>query len=49
MKKSMSSQSVQQAYATTTQLLFNNPNSKEYLQMSQESPVVENNMQFSEG
>jgi hypothetical protein len=45
----MSSQSVQQAYATTTQLLFNNPNSKEYLQMSQESPVVENNMQFSEG
>ena len=40
MKKSMSSQSVQQAYATTTQLLFNNINSKEYLQMSQESPVV---------
>jgi hypothetical protein len=49
MKKSMSSQSVQQAYATTTQLLFDNLNSKEYLQMSQESPVVENNMQFSEG
>jgi hypothetical protein len=24
----------------TTQVLFNNPNSKEYLQMSQESPVV---------
>ena len=42
MKKSMSSQSVQQAYATTTQLLFNNINSKEYLQMSQESPVVSN-------
>jgi hypothetical protein len=40
MKKSMSSQSIQQAYATTTQLLFNNINSKEYLQMSQESPVV---------
>jgi hypothetical protein len=40
MKKSMSSQSVQQAYASTTQLLFNNINSKEYLQMSQESPVV---------
>ena len=36
----MSSQSVQQAYASTTQLLFNNINSKEYLQMSQESPVV---------
>jgi hypothetical protein len=40
MKKSMSSQSVQQTYATTTQVLFNNLNSKEYLQMSQESPVV---------
>ena len=40
MKKSMSSQSIQQAYATTTQPLFNNINSKEYLQMSQESPVV---------
>jgi hypothetical protein len=40
MKKSMFSQSVQQTYATTTQLLFNNINSKEYLQMSQESPVV---------
>jgi hypothetical protein len=40
MKKSMSSQSIQQAYATTTQILFNNINSKEYLQMSQESPVV---------
>ena len=36
----MFSQSVQQTYATTTQVLFNNPNSKEYLQMSQESPVV---------
>jgi hypothetical protein len=36
----MFSQSVQQTYATTTQLLFNNINSKEYLQMSQESPVV---------
>lgn len=40
MKKSMFSQSVHQTYATTTQLLFNNINSKEYLQMSQESPVV---------
>jgi hypothetical protein len=40
MKKSMSSQSVQQTYATITQVLFNNLNSKEYLQMSQESPVV---------
>ena len=40
MKKSMSSQSVQQTYATTTQVLFNNLNSKEYLQMSQESPTV---------
>lgn len=40
MKKSMSTQSVQQTYATTTQVLFNNLNSKEYLQMSQESPVV---------
>jgi hypothetical protein len=40
MKKNMFSQSVQQTYATTTQLLFNNINSKEYLQMSQESPVV---------
>jgi hypothetical protein len=39
MKKSMSSQSVQQAYATTTQLLFNNINSKEYQQIT-ESPVV---------
>ncbi len=38
--KNMSSQSVQQTYATTTQVLFNNLNSKEYLQMSQESPVV---------
>lgn len=40
MKKSMFSQSVQQTYATTTQVLFNNLNSKEYLEMSQESPVV---------
>lgn len=40
MKKSMSSQSVQQAYASTMQLLFDNINSKEYLQMSQESPEV---------
>ena len=40
MKKSMFSQSVQQIYATTTQVLFNNLNSKEYLEMSQESPVV---------
>jgi hypothetical protein len=40
MKKSMFSQSVQQTYTTTAQLLFNNINSKEYLQMSQESPVV---------
>jgi hypothetical protein len=40
MKKSMFSQSIQQTYATTTQLLFNNINSKEYLQMSQESPLV---------
>ena len=36
----MYSQSVQQGYATTTQLLFNNINSKDYLQMSQESTVV---------
>ena len=36
----MFSQSVQKTYATTTQVLFNNLNSKEYLQMSQESPVV---------
>ena len=34
MKKSMSSQSIQQTYATTTQVLLNNLNSKEYLQMS---------------
>jgi hypothetical protein len=40
LKKSMFSQSVQQTYATTIQLLFNNLNSKEYLEMSQESPVV---------
>ena len=40
MKKSMFSQSVQQTYATTTQVLFNSLNSKEYLQMSQESPTV---------
>ena len=40
MKKSIFSQSVQQTYATTTQILFNNLNSKEYLQMSQESPIV---------
>ena len=40
MKKSMNSQSVQQAYATSTQLLFNNINCKDYLQMSQESTVV---------
>ena len=40
MKKSMFSQSVQQTYATTIQVLFNSLNSKEYLQMSQESPTV---------
>src|ERR687887_111542 len=40
MKKGTSTQSVQQTYASTTQVLFNNLNSKEYLQMSQESPVV---------
>ena len=40
MKKSIFSQSVQQTYATTTQVLFNNLNSKEYLEMSQESPIV---------
>jgi hypothetical protein len=40
MRKSMFSQSVQQTYATTIQVLFNNLSSKEYLEMSQESPVV---------
>src|ERR671933_466415 len=40
MRKSMFSQSVQQTYSTTSQLLFNILNSKEYLEMSQESPVV---------
>jgi len=38
----MFSQSVQQTYATTTQILFNILNSKEYLEMSQESSVVSN-------
>jgi hypothetical protein len=40
LKKSMFSQSIQQTYATTSQVLFNNLNSKEYLEMSQESPIV---------
>lgn len=40
MRKSMFSQSVQQTYAATTQVLFNNITSKEYLETSQESPVV---------
>ena len=40
MRKSMFSQSVQQTYATTTQILFNILSSKEYLEMSQESSVV---------
>jgi hypothetical protein len=40
MRKSMLTQSVQQTYATTTQALFSTFNSKEYFEMSQESPVV---------
>jgi hypothetical protein len=40
MRKSMVTQSTQQTYATTTQALFNTFNSKEYFEMSQESPLV---------
>lgn len=40
MRKNMLVQNMQQTYATTTQALFNTFNSKEYLEMSQESPVV---------
>src|SRR5437899_2925386 len=40
MRKSMLTQSVQQTYATTTQVLFSTFNSKKYFEMSQESPVV---------
>jgi hypothetical protein len=40
MRKSMFSQSMQQTYTTTLQVLFNNLSSKEYLEMSQESPTV---------
>jgi hypothetical protein len=39
-RKSMFSQNKQQIYAATSQVLFNNLNSKEYLEMSQESPIV---------
>jgi len=35
MRKSMFSQSIQQTYTTTLQVLFNNLSSKEYLEMSQ--------------
>jgi hypothetical protein len=40
MRKSMLVQNIQQTYASTTQSLFSTFNSKEYLEMSQESPVV---------
>jgi hypothetical protein len=40
MKKSMATQSMQQTYSTSSQLLFNLMSSKEYLEMSQESPMV---------
>ena len=40
MRKNMLVQNMQQTYATTTQALFSTFNSKEYLEMSQESPVV---------
>jgi hypothetical protein len=40
MRKNMLVQNIQQTYATTTQALFSTFNSKEYLEMSQESPVV---------
>ena len=40
MRKGMFTQSIQQTYATTSQVLFNILNSKEYLEMSQESHVV---------
>jgi hypothetical protein len=39
-EKNMLVQNMQQTYATTTQSLFSTFNSKEYLEMSQESPVV---------
>jgi hypothetical protein len=40
MRKSMLVQNMQQTYATTTQALFSTFSSREYLEMSQESPVV---------
>lgn len=40
MRKSMLVQNIQQTYASTTQALFNTFNTKEYLEMTQESPVV---------
>jgi hypothetical protein len=40
MRKNMLIQNMQQTYATTTQSLFSAFNSKDYLEMSQESPVV---------
>jgi hypothetical protein len=40
MRKNMFIQNMQQAYASTTQALFSMFNSKEYLEMSQESSVV---------
>ena len=40
MRKGMFIQSMQQTYATTTQGLYRNFNSKEYFEMAQESPVV---------
>jgi hypothetical protein len=40
MRKSMLVQNMQQTYATTTQALFSTFNSKEYLEMSPESPLV---------
>ena len=40
MRKSMLVQNMQQTYATTTQNLYNNFHSKEYLEMTMESPVV---------
>jgi hypothetical protein len=40
MRKNMFIQNMQQAYASTTQALFSMFNSKDYLEMSQESSVV---------
>jgi hypothetical protein len=39
MRKNMLVQNMQQTYATTTQSLFSTFNSKDYLEMSEESPV----------